>query len=152
MTSTAIYTSNLLVQEMERIAASPPKLQDIIVITSVNLLDGTKKNKYISIRGIPENMWDEYRLYLSQILNKSLVRHSFKGKSVLMTHPSAVSVNTHAIEKFLIDEGFIVKLHEKEFERFFSFRSIDDPNSPRKPIFTSSLTMNDCTPYDPTKV
>lgn len=135
MTSPAIYESNSLVREMERIAASPPKLREIIVITSVRLLDGSTKNKYISIRGIPMILWDEYRYSLSQILNKSLVRHSFKGKPVMMTHPSAAVVNTRAIEKFLTDSGFFVKIYEKEFDRFFSFKEPEDPQSPRQPVF-----------------
>lgn len=132
---TSIYESNSLVREMERIVASPTKLRDIIVITSVRLTDGSTKNKYISIRGIPHSMWDEYRYSLSQILNKSLVRHSFKGRQVLMTHPSAAVVDTREIEKFLTERGFFVKIYEKEFDRFFSFRIVDD--TPRSPVFRS---------------
>lgn len=120
--STNIFISSELLK-MERELATPTPYVGVATVTTVQIMDGSKRDKYISVRGISKHDWDRYRIEFYNLTNKRFVTHSFRHCEVLMSHPSSVLPEVSKIITFLEASGYDVVHREKQYDKFVSFKS-----------------------------
>lgn len=119
--SASSFESELLKMEYE--AGSPAKYVGVVVVTHVQIMDGSAKNKYVSVRGVRQLEWDEFRTKFYEITSKRFVTHTFRHADVLMSHPSSMLLSVDGLMKFLQEKGYDVIYRQKEYDRFVSIRT-----------------------------